>query len=67
MRFMAWVIGVAVVSLGFVLAGCSGSEHTSLHKPGVYTGAKDPLIEKEASAAQQERLVSRFNQIQTDR
>jgi lipoprotein NlpI len=67
MRLRAWVFGVAVVSLGASLAGCSGSEHGSLHKPGVYTGAKDPLIEKEASAAQQEKLLSRFNQIQTDR
>jgi hypothetical protein len=67
MRLTAWVFGVAVVSLGVVLVGCSGSEHESLHKPGVYTGAKDPLIEKEASPEQQEKLLSRFNQIQTDR
>ena len=67
MRFTAWVLGVIVVPIGVSLVGCSGSEHSALHKPGIYTGVKDPLIAKQASPAQQEKLVARFNQVQTDR
>lgn len=67
MRLSAGILFGITVSLGVALAGCSGSEHSQLHKPGVYTGAKDPLIEKQRSPAQQEKLLARFNLIQTDR
>jgi hypothetical protein len=67
MRVTALVVGVTVISLGFALGGCSDSNKVILHKPGVYKGAMDPLIEKQRSPAQQEKLVSRFNQVQTDR
>ena len=66
MRVSAGILCGITISLGVVLVGCSGSEHTALHEPGVYTGAKDPLIAKQASPAQQEKLLARFNQIQTD-
>lgn len=61
------ILSAAVVFLGFALAGCSDSTDVTLHKPGVYKGSVDPLIEKQRSPQQQERLVARFNQIQTDR
>lgn len=57
----------AMAVFGLVLAGCSDSSDVTLHKPGVYKGSVDPLIEKQRSPQQQERLVSRFNQVQTDR
>lgn len=67
MRVSAGILFGIAFSLGVMLGGCSESEHSALHKPGVYTGAKDPLIAKQASPAQQEKLLARFNQIQTDR
>lgn len=67
MRFTALVLGVTVISVGFGLGGCSDSGKVILHKPGVYKGAIDPLIEKQGSPAQQEKLLARFNQVQTDR
>jgi hypothetical protein len=39
----------------------------TLAKPGVYKGPKDPLVEKQNDPKQQEALISRFNQVQTDR
>ncbi len=61
------ILSAAVIFLGFALVGCSDSTDVTLHKPGVYKGAVDPLIDKQRSPQQQERLVARFNQIQTDR
>ena len=67
MRFFAVVLCGTVISLGLALSGCSDSGDVTLYKPGVYKGAVDPLIEKQRSPAQQEKLLARFNQIQTDR
>ncbi len=50
-----------------LLAGCSQSSDVTLHKPGVYKGPTDPLIELQKSPKQQEALLTRFNQVQTDR
>lgn len=51
----------------FILAGLSGcsSEPRSVtvHKPGVYKGAKDPLLARQ----QQQELIDRFKLVQTDR
>lgn len=57
----------AMALFGLLLSACSDSSDVTLHKPGVYKGSVDPLIEKQRSQQQQERLVSRFNQVQTDR
>lgn len=64
MRLTAWVLCGTVVTFALTLGGCSDS---GSHKSGVYKGAKDPLIEKERSPEQQEKLAARFNQVQTDR
>lgn len=50
-----------------LLAGCSESSDVTLHKPGVYKGPADPLVEKQRDPKQQEALLGRFNQVQTDR
>lgn len=67
MRISAGVLCGVTIFLGQMLVGCSDSNDVVLHKPGVYKGVKDPLIEKQRSPAQQEKLLARFNQIQTDR
>ncbi len=46
------------------LSGCSYEpRETTIHEPGVYKGAKDPLL---ASQHRQE-LIDRFRLVQTDR
>jgi hypothetical protein len=67
MRIKSVMLGVVIVGVAFAASGCSDSSDVTLHKPGVYKGAIDPLIEKQHSPQQQERLVARFNQVQTDR
>ena len=56
-----------VIMTGILLAGCYESPKVLLHKPGVYKGPTDPLVAKEATPEQQQKLLARFNQIQTDR
>jgi len=59
---------IAVVMLAAtMLAGCYESPKVVLHKPGVYKGPADPLVAKEATPEQQQKLLARFNQVQTDR
>ena len=59
--------GFAVTGM-LLLAACSSeSTDVTLHKPGVYKGPVDPLIEKQRSPAQQEVLLARFKHVQTDR
>lgn len=57
----------AMVMAAVALAGCYESPDVTLYKPGVYKGPVDPLVEKQRSPQQQESLLARFNQIQTDR
>ncbi|HEU5339290.1 MAG TPA: hypothetical protein VFU39_08400 [Sulfuricaulis sp.] len=61
-----WLVGFVVVGV-VALAGCSKSADVTLYKPGVYKGPVDPLLEKQRSPQQQEALLARFNQVQTDR
>ena len=63
-RFAA--ASLVTVALGLV-AGCGDSSKVTLHKPGVYKGAKDPLVDKQRDPKQQEALLARFNLVQTDR
>jgi hypothetical protein len=49
------------------LSGCYQSTDVSLHEPGEYKGKKDPLLAYEGSAEQQQKLLERFKQVQTDR
>jgi len=50
----------------FVVA-CYESPEVVVHKPGIYKGARDPLLEKQRSAQQQEMLRDRVMLIQADR
>lgn len=66
MRTTRLMLPGIVIFLGLGMAACSDSD-TTLHEPGVYKGPVDPIVEKQGSAEQQERLLTRFNQVQTDR
>ncbi len=62
MKGICYMVVVGLVLLG--LLGCSyESRKETYHQPGVYKGAKDPLL------AQQHRqeLIDRFKLVQTDR
>jgi hypothetical protein len=67
MRMKAVVIGASAVFLGLTVGACSKSDDVTLHKPGVYKGPVDPLVEKQRTSEQQETLLARFKQVQTDR
>ncbi len=49
------------------LSGCAESDRVTVHKPGVYKGANDPLLEKQRQPETAEKLIERFNLVQTDR
>ena len=50
-----------------VLGACYQSPDIAYHEPGVYEGATDPLLAKEASPDQQKILRERLLQVQADR
>lgn len=62
---------LAVSALGAVclvgLSACYEDPGATLFEPGVYKGARDPLLEKQRSPEQQQRLEQRFRLVQTDR
>ena len=66
MHSRAAILGTAFL-LGFAVGACSRSDDVTLHKPGVYKGPIDPLVEKQGTPEQQEALLARFKQVQTDR
>lgn len=49
------------------LTGCYESPNITFYQPGEYKGEKDPLLQSQRSAEQQQRLRERFNLVQTDR
>ncbi len=49
------------------LSACYESPDATLHEPGEYKGGRDPLLAKERTPEQQERLKERFTLVQTDR
>jgi hypothetical protein len=56
-----FILFIALLSLA---AGCSyESRGTTLHKPGVYKGAKDTMLTQQ----QNQLLIDRFKLVQTDR
>jgi hypothetical protein len=62
MKLICWSSAVFLVLVG--LAGCSYEpREVTVHEPGVYKGAKDPLLARQ----QQQELIDRFKLVQTDR
>ena len=56
-----------LVSTVLVVIACYESPDVVVHKPGVYKGARDPLLVKQRSAKQQEKLRDRVMLIQAER
>ncbi len=57
----------ALAVLVAVTAGCSRATDVTVYEPGVYKGAKDPLVSSHAAADHKERLRERFSTGQVDR
>ena len=56
-----------LISTVLVVVACYESPKVVVHKPGIYKGARDPLLAKQRSEKQQETLRARFMLIQADR
>ena len=54
-----------VALLAALAAGCG--RDVNVYEPGVYKGAKDPLVAKQASPEQQARLKERVQMAESDR
>ena len=62
MKRIGYILMAFVVLAG--LGGCSyESRKTTIHEPGVYKGAKDPLL----ALKNQQQLIDRLKLVQTDR
>ena len=62
MKRILFILTAFVVLAGLV--GCSSeSRNVTMHKPGVYKGAKDPVL----ALKNQQELIDRFKLVQTDR
>jgi hypothetical protein len=62
MKRLIWLMTVSVVLAG--LAGCSMEPRSAtMHEPGVYKGAKDPML----ALQNQQVLIDRLKLVQTDR
>ncbi len=58
---------VVAVGGGLALGGCNEQATVQMHKPGVYKGAADPLLEIAGTPEQNARLEERLLAVQTDR
>jgi hypothetical protein len=62
MKRISYILTVCALLMG--PAACSyESRQTTVHEPGVYKGAKDPLLAQQ----KQQELIDRFKLVQTDR
>ena len=62
MKRILFIVTAVAVLAGLV--GCSSeSRKVNVHEPGVYKGAKDPLL----ALQKQQELINRFRLVQTDR
>lgn len=62
MKLKYCIIAAIIALVGFL--GCSPeSRSVTMHEPGVYKGAKDPVL----ALKQQQELIDRFKLVQTDR
>lgn len=62
MKLKYYILTAFIVFAG--LAGCSSEPRSvAMHEPGVYKGAKDPLLAQQ----RQQESIDRFKLVQTDR
>ena len=63
MKCIGYIL-MAFIVLAAGLPGCSSeSRKTTIHEPGVYKGAKDPLL----ALKNRQELIDRLKLVQTDR
>lgn len=60
------ILAVALFVAAAGLSGCYEDADVTVHEPGKYKGAKDPLLSQQASA-RDEALNKRFQHVQMDR
>jgi hypothetical protein len=53
--------------LAMMAAGCSRAVDVTVYEPGVYKGAKDPLVAKHATPEHKALLQERLTKSQVDR
>jgi len=63
---VARTLAAAVLLTAFA-TGCGSGRDVKVYEPGVYKGAKDPLLSTLASDDQKAKLRERFSTGQTDR
>ena len=61
------LLTTTLVAPFLLVTGCAESDRVTVHKPGVYKGVKDPLLAKQQKPETAEKLIERFNMVQTDR
>ncbi len=62
MKRIGYVLTAFLVTVA--LSGCSSeTRSTTIHKPGVYKGEKDPVL----ALKNRQELIDRFRLVQTDR
>jgi hypothetical protein len=60
-------MALALALLPMSLTACAERANVTLHEPGVYKGAADPLLAKQQNPQQIETLQERFAKGQSDR
>jgi hypothetical protein len=58
---------IITLAAAVMLTACYESASVTVHQPGVYKGAKDPLLAKQRMPEQQQTLRERFALVQPDR
>ena len=58
---------IITLAAAVMLTACYESADVTVHEPGVYKGAKDPLLSKQRMPDQQQALRERFALVQPDR
>jgi len=62
MKAITHILAATLICIAF--AACTDeSRDFTMHEPGVYKGVKDPLLAKKND----QELINRFKQVQTDR
>lgn len=67
MRFGKTILCLATLCAAAALSGCYESPDVTLHEPGVYKGAEDPLLAKAQQSQHADELRERMLAVQTDR
>ena len=60
-------MALALALLPMSLTACAERADVTLHEPGVYKGATDPLLAQQQSPEQAQALQDRFAKGQSDR